>query len=71
MGGEGGRGVFENLEKLSILSNSICSIYHSPFYWIPTPLQIFLLSARRLSKIAGKSYVVESIFSKITGEISY
>ena len=65
------RGVFESLGKLSNLSNSICSIYHSQLYWKPTPLQMHLLSVKRLIKIAGKSPAVESIFSKVTGEISY
>ena len=65
------RGVFETLGKLSILSNSICSIYYSQLYWKQTSLQMLPFTVKTLFKIAGKSSVVESIFSKVTGEISY
>ena len=62
-GGEGG--VFETLGKLSILSNSICSILFNIL------LTTILKSVKRLFKIAGKSSVVESIFNNVTGETSY
>ena len=67
------RGLFESLPKLSILSNLMCSIWsvHSQLCWKQTPLQILLLSVNRLFKITCKSSVVESIFSKVIGEISY
>ena len=40
--------MFETLGKLSILSNSICSIYDSQLYWKPASLQMLLLSVKRL-----------------------
>ena len=43
-------------------------LYHSQLYGKPTPLQMLLLSVRRLFKIDGKSSAVESIFDKVTGE---
>ena len=60
--------MFGSLGELSVLSNWICSIYHLQLYGKPTPLQMLLLSVRRLFKIVGKSPVVES---KVTGEILY
>ena len=36
-------------------------------YWKPAPLQVLLLSVKRLSKIAGKLPAMEYIFSKVTG----
>ena len=62
------RGIFRSLGELSVLSHWICSIYHLQLYGKPTPLQMLLLSVRRLFKIVGKSPVVES---KVTGEILY
>ena len=35
-----------------------------------TPLQVFSVSVLRIVKFAGRASVVESLFSKLTGEIS-
>ena len=50
-------------------------LFNIPITTIPkidtTTNELFLLSVKKCFKIAGKTSVAESIFSKVTGEILY
>ena len=54
----------------SPLNNSSCPIPQLQLYRKLTPPQMFSVSVPRIFEITGKASVVESLLSKVTGEIS-
>ena len=67
--------VLENFQKnilkaAFLLNNLTCLIRSSITILKLTPLQMFLVRVPRIFEIAGWASVMDTLFSKVTGEIS-